>query len=599
MSNSATYNYKHYKQAQVVGQQPQTPQQTDPQPSQLEAFYNNAKSVVSGYAARIPAIILAINRVMHANKIRRIPTEINQYISMASKVGMTQEARFLSQALLAEPDATRSVFARAILTYADTRAAGYLKNYNQKIPIKDLAKQILNLENEIDFAAQRAQPVEELMQQLRSLKSQLSAKDFLGIEINILENRIKFATERGQSVKAIQELTQQLNSLKKTDVFTNPKLTSMFTADELVLLAKDPSATAESLLKYPDKWRQSIRTIVKSDPTIANGKNILPLDKIAMDQANLGKGNRLLSAIEEINATVKNPALNKVTTLIRDNASHMPNVIFGVLGTILSTTDLIQHINKMRSRSNYNLSTMSEEERAQYTEDIYYFVTKCINVIGNVMLTFPPTAALGGLILGVTFAMDFAPGAAKSLGTNLAHMDPEDFLLLGTPSGQLEFFNKAKNKRYFENEQQMQAIQQQAEQNLSVAADTSDPDVQAVLTYIKGRLPLYSNGIKVNKAALMGKAIQDFLSSNEAKTWENPEKWKWLEERNANDMKYKNLTTAIAQMSKELPTKPNPEPNQGSNYPQVYNNNQFGSQAYRNTGQIQQNYIPNARYKTT
>jgi hypothetical protein len=135
MSNSATYNYKHYKQAQVVGQQPQTPQQpqqTDPQPSQLETFYNNAKSVVSGYAARIPAIILAINRVMHANKIRRIPTEINQYISMASKVGMTQEARFLSQALLAEPDATRSVFARAILTYADTRAAGYLKNYNQK-----------------------------------------------------------------------------------------------------------------------------------------------------------------------------------------------------------------------------------------------------------------------------------------------------------------------------------------------------------------------------------------------------------------------------------------------------------------------------------
>jgi hypothetical protein len=52
-------------------------------------------------------------------------------------------------------------------------------------------------------------------------------------------------------------------------------------------------------------------------------------------------------------------------------------------------------------------------------------------------------------------------------------------------------------------------------------------------------------------------------------------------------------------MSKALPTKPNPEPNQGSNYQQVYNNNQFGSQAYRNTGQIQQNYIPNARYKTT
>ena len=141
----------------------------------------------------------------------------------------------------------------------------------------------------------------------------------------------------------------------------------------------------------------------------------------------------------------------------------------------------------------------------------------------------------------------------------------------------------------------MQAIQQQAEQNLSVAADTSDPDVQAVLTYIKGRLPLYSNGLEVNKAALMGKAIQDFLSSNEAKTWENPEKWKWLEERNANDMKYKNLTTAIAQMSKALPTKPVST----TNYQQVYNNNQFGSQAYRNTGQIQQNYIPNARYKTT
>lgn len=495
MSNSATYNYKNYKQAQVVGQQPQTPQQppipqqTDSQPSQAQQYFNNAVSAVSGYSARIPAVILAINRVMHANKIARIPTEINQYIAMASRVGMTQEARFLSQALLAEPDATRSVFARAILTYADTRAANYLTNYV------------------------------------------------------------------GQ----------------KNANFNIPELLTKFTSDEIELLkTKFPNMNniEGAMLENPNKFRDALRNIVKNTPQVAEGKNILPLDKIAMDQANIGKGNRLLSAIEEINATVENPALQKVTTLIRDNASHMPNVIFGILGTILSTTDLIQHINKMRSRKQNVPERMTDEERAQYTEDIYYFVTKCINVIGNVMLTFPPTAALGGLILGVTFAMDFAPGVAKSLGTKAGG---------------------------FENEQQMQAIQQQAEQNLSVAADTSDPDVQAVLTYIKGRLPLYSNGLEVNKAALMGKAIQDFLSSNEAKTWENPEKWKWLEERNANDMKYKNLTTAIAQMSKALPTKPVST----TNYQQVYNNNQFGSQAYRNTGQIQQNYIPNARYKTT
>lgn len=570
MPKSISYNNRTklaQTQSQVQPPMPMT-ENVQQQPNQAQQFFNNAVSTASGYAARIPAVVLAVNRALFAYKIYRIPTEINQYIAMASKVGMTNEARFLSQALLAEPDAVRSVFARAVLTYADTRAAGYLKNYNQKIPVKDLVKKITDLENEIDFAAKRAQPVEELMQQLNSLKSQLSSKDFLAKEITILENRIKFATQRGQSVEAIQELTQQLNSLKKTDVFTNQKVTSLFTADELVLLAKDPSATSESLLKYPDKWRQSIRTIIKSDPTIANGKNILPLDKIAMDQANLGKGNRLLSTIEEINATVKNPALNKVTTLIRNNASRMPNVIFGVLGTILSTTDLIQHINKMRSRSNHNPSTMTEEEKAQYNEDIYYFVTKCINVIGNVMLTIPPTAPLGGAILAVTFVMDFAPGVAKTWGTKAGG---------------------------FDNEQQMQAIQQQAEQNLSVAADTSDPDVQAVLTFIKGRLPLYSNGMEVSKAALMGKAIDDFLSSNDAKKWENPEKWKWLEKRNANDIKYKNLTTAIAQMSKQLPTKPITM----TNYPQVYNNSQFGSQAYRNTGQIQQNYIPNARYKTT
>lgn len=526
MPKSISYNNRT-KLAQTQSQvQPPMPMTEDAQqqPNQAQQFFNNAISTASGYAARIPAVFLAINRVFHANKINRIPTEINRYIAMAAKVGMTNEARFLSQALLAEPDAVRNVFARAVLTYADTRAAGYLKNFNQQAPIKDLAQKIINLENEIDFAAKTAQPVEELM--------------------------------------------QQLNSLKKMDVVKYPQLSSMFTADELVLLAKDPTATAESLLKYPDKWRQSIRTIVKGNPALAEGKNILPLDKIAMDQANLGKGNRLLSAIEEINATVKNPALNKVTTLIRNNASRMPNVIFGVLGTILSTTDLIQHINKMRSRSNHNPSTMTEEEKAQYNEDIYYFVTKCINVIGNVMLTIPPTAPLGGAILAVTFVMDFAPGVAKTLGTKAGG---------------------------FENEQQMQAIQQQAEQNLSVAADTSDPDVQAVLTFIKARLPLYSNGMEVNKAALMGKAIDDFLSSNDAKKWENPGKWKWLEERNANDIKYKNLTTAIAQMSKQLPTKPITM----TNYPQVYNNSQFGSQAYRNTGQIQQNYIPNARYKTT
>ncbi len=527
MPKSITYNNRTkvaQTQSQVQPPMPMT-ENAQQQPNQAQQFFNNAVSTASGYAARIPAVVLAVNRALFAYKIYRIPTEINQYIAMASRVGMTNEARFLSQALLAEPDAVRSVFARAVLTYADTRAAGYLKNFNQQNSIKDFAQQITNLENEIEFAAQRGQSVEGLM--------------------------------------------QQLNSLKKTiDISKNPQIASMFTADEIALLAKDPTATVESLLKYPDKWRQSIRTIVKGNPAIAEGKNLLPLDKIAMDQANLGKGNRLLSAIEEINATVENPALAKVTSLIRENASHMPNVIFGVLGTILSTTDLIQHINKMRSRSNHNPSTMTEEEKAQYNEDIYYFVTKCINVIGNVMLTIPPTAPLGGAILAVTFAMDFAPGVAKTLGTKAGG---------------------------FENEQQMQAIQQQAEQNLSVAADTSDPDVQAVLNFIKARLLTYSNGLVVNKAAIMGKGIEDFLSSNEAKTWENPEKWKWLKERNANDIKYKNLTTAIAQMSKQLPTKPISV----TNYPQVYNNNQFGSQAYRNTGQIQQNYIPNARYKTT
>lgn len=518
MPKSITYNNRTkvaQTQSQVQPPMPMT-ENAQQQPNQAQQFFNNAVSTASGYAARIPAVVLAVNRALFAYKIYRIPTEINQYIAMASRVGMTNEARFLSQALLAEPDAVRSVFARAVLTYADARAAGYLAN----------------------FAGQ------------------------------------------------------------KNANFNIPELLTKFTTDEVELLKTkfpDMKNIEGAMLENPNQFRDSLRSIVKGNPTIAEGKNILPLDKIAMDQANLGKGNRLLSAIEEINATVENPALAKVTSLIRENASHMPNVIFGVLGTILSTTDLIQHINKMRSRSNHNPSTMTEEEKAQYNEDIYYFVTKCINVIGNVMLTIPPTAPLGGAILAVTFAMDFAPGAAKSLGTSTAQMEMEDLLSLGNPVGQLNFLNKAKNKRYFENEQQMQAIQQQAEQNLSVAADTSDPDVQAVLTFIKARLPLYSNGMEVNKAALMGKAIDDFLGSNEAKTWENPEKWKWLKERNANDMKYKNLTTAIAQMSKQLPTKPITM----TNYPQVYNNNQFGSQAYRNTGQIQQNYIPNARYKTT
>jgi hypothetical protein len=161
MPKSIPYNNRR-KLAQTQSQvQPPLPMTEDAQqqPNQAQQYFNNAVSVATGYAARIPAVVFAVNRVMHANKIRRIPTEINQYIAMASKIGMTQEARFLSQALLAEPDAVRNVFARAVLTYADTRAAGYLKNYNQKIPIKDLAKQILNLENEIEFAAQRAQPV--------------------------------------------------------------------------------------------------------------------------------------------------------------------------------------------------------------------------------------------------------------------------------------------------------------------------------------------------------------------------------------------------------------------------------------------------------
>ncbi len=491
MPKSITYNNRTkvaQTQSQVQPPMPMT-ENAQQQPNQAQQFFNNAISTASGYAARIPAVVLAVNRALFAYKIYRIPTEINQYIAMASRVGMTNEARFLSQALLAEPNATRSVFARAVLTYADARAAGYLAN----------------------FAGQ------------------------------------------------------------KNANFNIPELLTKFTTDEIELLKTkfpDMKNIEGAMLENPNKFRDALRSIVKQTPELAEGKNLLPLDKIAMDQANLGKGNRLLSAIEEINATVENPALAKVTSLIRENASHMPNVIFGVLGTILSTTDLIQHINKMRSRSNHNPSTMTEEEKAQYNEDIYYFVTKCINVIGNVMLTIPPTAPLGGAILAVTFAMDFAPGVAKTLGTKAGG---------------------------FENEQQMQAIQQQAEQNLSVAADTSDPDVQAVLNFIKARLLTYSNGLVVNKAAIMGKGIEDFLSSNEAKTWENPEKWKWLKERNANDIKYKNLTTAIAQMSKQLPTKPISV----TNYPQVYNNNQFGSQAYRNTGQIQQNYIPNARYKTT
>jgi hypothetical protein len=491
MPKSITYNNRT-KVAQTQSQvQPPMPmaENAQQQPNQAQQFFNNAVSTATGYAARIPSVVLAVNRALFAYKIYRIPTEINQYIAMASKVGMTNEARFLSQALLAEPDAVRSVFARAVLTYADARAAGYLTN----------------------FAGQ------------------------------------------------------------KNANFNIPELLTKFTADEIELLKTkfpDMKNIEGAMLENPNQFRDSLRSIVKGNPAIAEGKNILPLDKIAIDQANLGKGNRLLSAIEEINVTVKNPALTKLTTIIRENASHMPNLIFGILGTVLSTTDLIQHINKMRSRANHNPSTMSGEERAQYNDDIRVFVIKCVNVIGNVMLTIPPTAPIGGAILAITFAGDLLEGTAKTLGTKAGG---------------------------FENEQQMQAIQQQAEQNLSVAADTSDPDVQAVLTFIKARLPLYSNGMEVNKAALMGKAIDDFLGSNEAKTWENPEKWKWLKERNANDMKYKNLTTAIAQMSKQLPTKPITM----TNYPQVYNNNQFGSQAYRNTGQIQQNYIPNARYKTT
>jgi len=195
MPKSITYNNRT-KVAQTQSQvQPPLPmtENAQQQPNQAQQFFNNAVSTASGYAARIPAIVLAVNRALFAYKIYRIPTEINQYIAMASRVGMTNEARFLSQALLAEPNATRSVFARAVLTYADARAAGYLANYNQKIPLKDLTQQITNIKNEIKSAAQRGEPVEELFQQLKSLKSQINPKDFLGLEINILENRIAIA----------------------------------------------------------------------------------------------------------------------------------------------------------------------------------------------------------------------------------------------------------------------------------------------------------------------------------------------------------------------------------------------------------------------
>lgn len=525
MPKSITYNNRT-KVAQTQSQvQPPLPmtENAQQQPNQAQQFFINAVSGAAGYAAQINQIVFLINRRLFQMKINRIPTRIDQYINLASKSGMTNEAQMLGQFLANNPNETLRSFSRAAATYTNPYALTYLSN---------------------------------------------------------------FASEIGTG---------------KTDLAQ--KVLSQFTKDEIKFLISNQRATnaasVEALLEMmvtnPEQWRGVIRTNVAKFPEIANGRNILPLDKLATDTATIGKGNKLLTAIEEINVSIKNPALTKLTATIRQAAPSMPNIIFGALGIALSSTDLIIHINKMNSRKQNVPERMSEEERAEYNEDIYQFVVKCISVIGNALIMFPPTATLGSVILGITFAAGFAPAAAKSLGTSTAHMEIEDLLLLGNPVGQLNFLNKAKNKRYFENEQQMQAIQQQAEQNLSVAADTSDPDVQAVLTFIKARLPLYSNGMEVNKAALMGKAIDDFLGSNEAKTWENPEKWKWLKERNANDMKYKNLTTAIAQMSKQLPTKPITM----TNYPQVYNNNQFGSQAYRNTGQIQQNYIPNARYKTT
>ena len=501
MPKSIPYNNRR-KLAQTQSQvQPPLPMTEDAQqqPNQAQQYFNNAVSGAAGYAAQINQIVFLINRRLFQMRINKIPTRIDQYINLASKYGMINEAQMLGQFLANNPNETMRSFARAAAAYTNPYALSYLSN---------------------------------------------------------------FASEIGTG---------------KTDLAQ--KALSQFTKDEIKFLISNQRATnaasVEALLEMmvtnPEQWRGVIRTNVAKFPQIANGRNILPLDKLATDTATIGKGNKLLTAIEEINVAIKNPALTKLTTTIRQAAPSMPNIIFGALGIALSSADLISHLNKMRNRKQNVPEKMSEEEKAEYAEDIYQTVVKCVTVIGNTFMMFPPTTALGTIILGITFVLGFLPGAAKAAGAWAGGL----------------------------NEQQMQAIKQQAEQNLSVAADTSDPDVQAVLTFIKGRLPLYSNGREVSKAALMGKAIQDFLSSNENKTWENSEKWKWLEERNTNDMKYKNLTTAIAQMSKALPTKPNPEPNQGSNYQQVYNNNQFGSQAYRNTGQIQQNYIPNARYKTT
>jgi hypothetical protein len=498
MPKSISYNNRT-KLAQTQSQvQPPMPMTEDAQqqPNQAQQFFNNAVSGAAGYAAQINQIVFLINRRLFQMRINKIPTRIDQYINLASKYGMINEAQMLGQFLANNPNETMRSFARAAAAYTNPYALSYLSN---------------------------------------------------------------FASEIGTG---------------KTDLAQ--KVLSQFTKDEIKFLISNQRATnaasVEALLEMmvtnPEQWRGVIRTNVAKFPQIANGRNILPLDKLATDTATIGKGNKLLTAIEEINVAIKNPALTKLTTTIRQAAPSMPNIIFGALGIALSSADLISHLNKMRNRKQNVPEKMSEEEKAEYAEDIYQTVVKCVSVIGNTLIMFPPTTALGTVILGITFVAGFLPGAAKTLGTKAGG---------------------------FDNEQQMQAIQQQAEQNLSVAADTSDPDVQAVLTFIKGRLPLYSNGMEVSKAALMGKAIDDFLSSNDAKKWENPGKWKWLEERNANDIKYKNLTTAIAQMSKQLPTKPITM----TNYPQVYNNSQFGSQAYRNTGQIQQNYIPNARYKTT
>ena len=495
MPKSISYNNRK-KLAQTQSPvQPPLPMTEDAQqqPNQAKEFFNNAVSGAAGYAAQINQIVFLINRRLFQMRINKIPTRIDQYINLASKYGMINEAQMLGQFLANNPNETMRSFARAAAAYTNPYALSYLSN---------------------------------------------------------------FASEIGTG---------------KTDLAQ--KVLSQFTKDEIKFLISNQRATnaasVEALLEMmvtnPEQWRGVIRTNVAKFPQIANGRNILPLDKLATDTATIGKGNKLLTAIEEINVAIKNPALTKLTTTIRQAAPSMPNIIFGALGIALSSADLISHLNKMRNRKQNVPEKMSEEEKAEYAEDIYQTVVKCVTVIGNTFMMFPPTTALGTIILGITFVLGFLPGAAKAAGAWAGGL----------------------------NEQQMQAIKQQAEQNLSVAADTSDPDVQAVLTYIKGRLPLYSNGMEVSKAALMGKGIEDFL--NDVKHWENPDKWKWLKERNANDMKYKNLTTAIAQMSKELPTKPVST----TNYQQVYNNNQFGSQAYRNTGQIQQNYIPNARYKTT